>query len=208
MMHFELSKNEIRALLAVAPKNDVRHYLNGACIDADRQLAVATDGHMLLAFRARIAGSGRALIRRETLEQVAEMIARPAEAASFDVEGSTVTVYSNGMRIAAELIDGQFPDYDVIMPRSVSGELAQFDPHKIATLWKAFNYLANTSKHPGLVIAHNGLAAAIVGHAAAPDAIALLMPYRPEGIDLLSRMRSVVGLPVAESTDTPESDAA
>src|SRR5690606_32491358 len=147
-------------------------------------------------------------IRRETLERAAKMITRPDTAVSFRVEGSTVTAHSNGMHITDELIDGRFPDYDTVMPRSVSGALAQFDPHKIATLGTAFNYLANTSKHPGLEIAHNGPAAAIVGHAAAPNAIALLMPYHHEGIDLLSRMRSVVGLPVAESTDTPEPDAA
>jgi len=47
-MIVEFENNYFRALLAVAPKNDVRYYLKGIHIDPDKRLATATDGHRLI----------------------------------------------------------------------------------------------------------------------------------------------------------------
>ncbi|MBA0227379.1 hypothetical protein D7U89_18095 [Stenotrophomonas maltophilia] len=66
----------IAAALHVAPKNDVRFYLNGVLIEshADGAIIVATDGHRMLVVRTSLPWDiGKIIVPRNACELVAKM---------------------------------------------------------------------------------------------------------------------------------------
>lgn len=188
-MQLELTKDQIRALLEVAPKNDVRFYLNGACLDADRQLAVATDGHILIAFRVAIEGSGQAIVHTDTLSKVAKSFGRCKEPARVETGEGEVTFHVNRDRISASLTEGTFPDYTRVIPVETCGELAQFNPELLARLARAFAKLGGTACP--VEVQHNGNGPALVAHSRVEGAIGVCMPFRPNGLDHAERVRTL-----------------
>ncbi len=176
-MQTELTKDQIRALLEVAPKDDSRFYLNGACLDADRGLVVATDGHILLAIRVHIEGTGQAILDRDTLDKARRAFGRKGGSARIEIDGQVCWVHVNGEPFPGQLIDGTYPDYAQVVPTEPSGELAQFNGALLGRLSKAFERLGGVE---GLIeVAHNGTRAALVAHYSVPEAIACVMPFRP-----------------------------
>tara|TARA_R100001143_G_scaffold28420_1_gene28076 strand:- start:1200 stop:1781 length:582 start_codon:yes stop_codon:yes gene_type:complete len=180
MNELVITVKQARALCMVAPKNDVRAYLNGVHVDMKRNLLTVTDGHMLLRTKASIQSSkdsdGEYIVPRQTLYDIAKGgNASNDVALSFDGEVITLT-RCNGVSAIAEPVGGTFPDYDRTIPGEVSGELAQFNHECLATCEKA---LIMCSGRKGLYpnLAHNGNAAAIMS-AKGCESFAIIMPRR------------------------------
>lgn len=186
-MQFTIPVDTIKAILCATPKKDIRYYLNGICLDvrATDAVAVGTDGHMLIAVAIeRTEGDdsstipGQYIIPRDALEGLkAPYKGGPALVTIEPAGGFTIT--TGGATISGQLIDGKFPDWRKVVPRSTSCNVAQFDHELVAAFGKAHGLLGG--KHSPAIF-HNGNGAARVQLAG--DSIGVLMPMRSDGITL------------------------
>jgi DNA polymerase III subunit beta len=182
---FIIQADTIRALLIHAPKNDVRHYLNGVCFDTDKGRAIALDRHRLLAVRLpeeAKSGQGSLIIPREALEAVTK--GREDYPVLISIEGvgnGRATLSAGGMETSTPLIDGTFPDVDRVIPTKTSGEFAHInheylmDAIKAAVLLKAPGFSKAFSYCP---VRHNGTSGALVDMG--EDAVCAIMPMRSD----------------------------
>jgi DNA polymerase III subunit beta len=179
-MKFLIPADTIKALLAIAPKTETRSYLVSVCIDvrATDAVAVATDGHKLLALPLQLADDapalvpGRYIIRREALESVKPTLKRPI-IVTVDPTLAAVTLDNGTAAMHSPLMDAVYPDWRKVVPLTVSGEPAQYSADYIAAFGKAHKLLGGKYS-PGIL--HNGYGAARV--VLAGDAVGVLMPMR------------------------------
>jgi len=186
-MKFSIDADTIKALLTIAPKNDIRHSIKSVCIDvrASDAVAVATDGHKLLALPLTVTDDapalvpGQYIIRREALEGVKAVLKRPI-LVTIDPTTRTATI-DNGSTVASSpLMDDKYPDWRRVVPLAVSGEVSQFNAEYVGTFGKVHKLLGGKYSPS---IRHNGDNAARV--ILPGDAIGVLMPMRgdPQPLD-------------------------
>ena len=179
-MKFLIPADTIKALLAIAPKTETRSYLVSVCIDvrATDAVAVATDGHKLIALPLQLADDapalvpGRYIVRREALESVKPTLKRPI-IVTIDPTLAAVTLDNGNAAMHSPLMDAVYPDWRKVVPLSVSGEPAQYNAEYIAAFGKAHKLLGGKYSP---MIRHNGDNAARI--VLAGDAIGVLMPMR------------------------------
>ena len=181
----------VRALLLHAATKDVRYYLNGVCVDTTGPTAcmVATDGHRLLALPIMHISDGLPrgcyIIPRDALAKV-----KPRKVDRKHVAPIRITLTANGVTgtlpprymiegdatVTGDCIDGRFPEWRRIVPRSPSGKPGQFngaylgDFHEAAKLIGGGNGVAT--------LTHNGDAAALVRLPL--EAVGVIMPMRAD----------------------------
>lgn len=186
-MKFLIPADTIKALLVIAAKNDIRHNLNSVCIDVRESdaVAVATDGHRLLALPLTATDDapalvpGQYIIRREALEGVKAVLKRPITV-TIDPTTRTATI-DNGSTVASSpLMDATYPDWRKVVPLTVSGAVSQFNADYIGAFGKVHKLLGGAYSP---AIQHNGDAAARV--ILPGDAVGVLMPLRgnPQPLD-------------------------
>lgn len=177
-MKFSIPADTIKALLTIAAKKDVRGYLNSICIDVRESdaVAVATDGHKLLAVALTLADdapalvSGRYIIRREALESVKPVLKRSITV-TIDPTARAATIDNGSAATTTPLMDATYPDWRKVVPLTVSGEVAQFNADYIGAFGKVQTLLGGKYS-PGIL--HNGNAAARV--VLTGDAVGVIMP--------------------------------
>ena len=177
-MQFLIPADTIKALLVIAAKNDTRGYLKSVCIDVRESdaVAVATDGHKLLALPLTLADDAPALvpgcyiIRREALESVKPVLKRPITV-TIDPIARTATLNNGDAATTAPLMDDKYPDWRRVVPLTVSGEVAQFNAEYVGAFGKVHKLLGRAYS-PGIL--HNGNAAARV--VLTGDAVGVIMP--------------------------------
>jgi DNA polymerase-3 subunit beta len=186
-MQFSVTADTLKALTLIAAKDDRRYYLNGVCIDvavtgATEAVAVATDGHMLIAVPLQLdadvtAAAGQYIIPRELIDGLK---ARKGAFATVKLDARSVTINAGGANITAPLIDGQYPDWRRVVPRTVTGLASQIDADYLHAMKKAHKLLGG-SYSP--TVAHNGAETGDGGAARvllAADAIGVIMPLRAD----------------------------
>lgn len=201
-MNITISSDIIKALCVIAPKDDIRYYLKGVCVDSRANgdvVLVATNGHMLLAVPVSVDAIeslivGEFIIPREAFESVKPekigrstaplriVIDQPAPEPDLNRPGVTVqkpaTFAIQGATTATgTVIDGRYPDWRRVFPASASGQVAQFQPAYIAAFGQIAKLLTGKENHP--VIHHNGSQGALVSHLGA-SALGIIMPLRED----------------------------
>ena len=179
-MQFLIPADTIKALLTIAAKNDTRGYLKSVCIDVRESdaVAVATDGHKLLALPLTATDDapalvpGRYIIRREALEGVKAVLKRPI-LVTIDATARTATLDNSSAVTSSPLMDATYPDWRKVVPLTVSGEVSQFNAEYIGAFGKVHKLLG--SKYSP-AIRHNGDSAARV--VLTGDAVGVIMPMR------------------------------
>lgn len=182
-MKITIDHSIIKALLICAAKQDIRYYLKGVCVDARANgdvVLVATDGHRLLAYPVaadaiEALAPGEYILPREALEAV-----KPCKAGrvtlpitiEIDVARRLENKITGATSAITPLIDGRFPDWRRVIPKSVSNEPAQFQADYIGDFGRVAELLG--AKHPQ--IHHNGASGAIVGNLG--PALGVVMPMR------------------------------
>jgi len=182
-MKITISHDTIKALLLVAPKTDIRYYLNGVCVDVRQGTVtlVATDGHRLLAVQVaaddiQSAMEGQYIIPRETLEAVKPVKVPRSDNLPLTIEIVDARITITGATTATSpTIDGRFPDWRRVTPTSANNEPAQYQPEYIASFGKIGELFGG--KNVKCVIHHNGLGAALVTFPAS-EALGVVMPLR------------------------------
>ena len=182
-MKFRVDPDVIKGLLLVAPKSDVRNYLEGIAVDCtkERMVLVATDGHILVAIPIPEEGvlepstdAGIYILPRWELENAKPIKAgRSSFRYDITIENDTFTL-EGALKISAKLLDGTYPVWRRVVPTTLSGEVAQFDARLLAKLAKA-NALFGGEENR-MYLHHNGNGTARVS--GAPNALMLIMPMR------------------------------
>jgi len=175
------SKNLIGMLKLVSNQKDIRHYLNGIyCeIRGNDAILVATNGHVLGAFNCAQAVVFDEGERREdtsfivpcALLEDAKLSLKGECTVELKHDDPTISIRRITLRdsysditVGGDEVDGKFPKWRMVIPQSVSGEVAQFDPELIARLAAASKAILNVRRNAiiPLYLAHNGDSGALV----------------------------------------------
>lgn len=202
-MKITIKQSTIKAVAHAMAKNDTRYYLNGMLVHTnghDTRL-VATDGHRM----------NFAIVERTTLVEAPQKYIIPASLVSTickckaprDNKKPEVTLTFHDGKVAAELpdgteavaklVDGIYPDYNRVIPKTLSGEVAQYNPEYVFSAYKSIaDYLGVKDHNFGLSMnGQNGCAAM-----ACDGFAALIMPWRAETVTTIdSRLLSPIASP-------------
>jgi len=182
----------LTALRHIAPKSDVRYYLNGVHVqynsekDADNLTFTATDGNMLGRFTdTALDDSGEKysgesfelIVPLETLAAI-KVGARHPGTAILTGTGDDWVITDGNTSHRFTPIDGKFPNADIVIPTGEpSNEPAPFNFELLANFTKVSK--AMRVPRPGCFqIEYNGMASARVTHYKLPDFIGVVMPFR------------------------------
>ena len=156
MVRVEIPLKDWKAALLVAPVDEARVYLNSVALNFPRGEIAATDGRVLFVAPGPVARHPMVLVPRPA-------VARAVGEAGKD---TTLAVHlsDEGWRIgnvAFQPIDAAYPDYAKIVPKSVSGETAQFDPDLLLRAHRALWLQQSGQPRRGrkakvAYVAHNG----------------------------------------------------
>jgi hypothetical protein len=193
-MQFSIPVDTIKALLLAAAKGDIRYYLNAVCLDVapdGSAVAVSTNGHIMLALPVdgevtedgaapRRIVAGQYVIPRDVLEGLKAPWKGGAATVTIDTAAQTVTVSLAGKSAVSKLVDGKFPDWRRVVPRTVSGLVSQFNAEYLTAFGKIHKLLGGKYS-PGIL--HNGGDGGNFVESAARvllpgDAVGVLMPMR------------------------------
>ena len=165
-----LETNIVKAHLLIAPKSDIRYYLNGVYVDVANRRLVSTDGHCLLVTRfndACIEGDSceSFIISRDQLTiglkaclKGMPIVIEYTQADNYlDAEGRscrpspTLTVCN----FSGSPVDGKYPEYHRVVPTTINNELAQFNPELANCVSEALQLACNSKKNSPTLF-HNG----------------------------------------------------
>lgn len=189
-MKITIDHNTIKALLICASKQDIRYYLKGVLVDVratDNVVLVATDGHRMLAYPVaadaiEAPAFGQYIIPREALEAV-----KPCKAGrhvlpitiEIDTAKGLENKITGATSVVTPLIDGKFPDWRRVLPKTVSGEPTQYNPEYVSGFGDICKLLGGKY---GPYINHNGSSAAPVTNLG--PALGVIMPLRLDDDDV------------------------
>lgn len=163
-----LKASQLKAALVIAPKLDIRSYLNGVRIESGR--IVATDGARAVVFKTDQKCPIPFTIPRDALEAI---LKAKGKEDIVTVENDTLSF--NGMVIRFLQVEGRFPDWRRIIPTECSGVAAQFQADFVTDFSKVIKLLTGL-KSPYMHIEHGGPSPARIT-CADPDFIGVMMPY-------------------------------
>ena len=104
-------------------QQDVRYFLNGLLLEitGDHIRAVATDGHRLA--MCTVAGGApgvdriRAIVPRKGVLELSRLIADGDDAVTLNMGRNHLQATQGAYSLTTKLVDGQFPDYDNVIPQ-------------------------------------------------------------------------------------------
>jgi len=176
----------------IAPKADVRYYLNGVLVevtDAGR-FYVATDGHKLVTIRESRQEAdpiGQWIIPRDVILNIKLQKAGRTvlEFAELETDGAKAKIDYCGTGTVFSFVDGKFPDWRRVIPSKTSGEIAQFNPDYLVAIRDCAAATVGISGYSGLSLLHNGSSTSLY-QANSPDFIGIIMPLRINKADVYS----------------------
>lgn len=136
-MELQITIEQVKALLVIAPKSDTRYYLNGAMLEVKngRAWLVATDGMRLLAINLtdglRDLCDGQYILPRDLLAGAKAKKGASVTVVLDEFESDTaarVRIIAGATETAARTLEGRFPNWRRVVPTHVSGAPAHYDP--------------------------------------------------------------------------------
>ena len=118
-----IPSSHIKALLITAAVKDVRYYLSGVCFTGNR--AMATDGHRAGIIRMSDCVQGEYIVPSELFAAL-KLGVKGSVSITFG-DDLAVTCSYNGLTTSGKCIEGKYPDMARVLPRTLSGEVAQFN---------------------------------------------------------------------------------
>lgn len=104
-------------------QQDVRYYLNGLFIDMSEShfRVVATDGHRMAVAEAtpdKVVGETQGIIvPRKCIFELNRLLNDPKQNVAIHLNNEFIEFNVNGNRLISRLIDGNFPDYQNVIPK-------------------------------------------------------------------------------------------
>lgn len=164
----------LKAVEVAASSEELRYYLNGVFVEFTPEMIVytATDGHRLLVAsedyleeEIRPSSTVSAIVPSSLLDKV-KVGKKDAELAQLSIDCSESKVRAvieyQGAIYSDLAIEANYPNARAVVPRSVSGEVAKFNPHYLVSFEKARAIATNSKAGEDCIIAHNGGSPALV----------------------------------------------
>lgn len=110
-------------------QQDVRYYLNGLLFEMseNRLRTVATDGHRLALADAvgvgEVGNAHQVIVPRKGVLELQRLLEDSDSEARVEVGNNHVRVELAALRFTSKLIDGRFPDYERVLPRTGDKEV-------------------------------------------------------------------------------------
>ncbi len=110
-------------------QQDVRYFLNGICMEIGNGYlrTVATDGHRLaicsVPFNQDVGGEYRFIIPRKAIIELSRLLVEQEDPVTVQVGSNHVRFLFPTLVFTAKLIDGQFPDYQRVIPVNNNNKL-------------------------------------------------------------------------------------
>jgi len=185
MTTYELNKAALAAHLVVATKKDERAYLNAVYVDTSTGHLVSTDGCIMLVTRHdALKGAGPSLIlQRDVLAQALKKVPRTSDVLPLDVDAGRLTYRPMpGITFGDTAMDSTYPEWRRVLPTSVDGQPAHYDPSLVARIGDALQLLGGLRSQQPVRIFQNGpdcgaWAMLDNGHCDVPH-VAVIMPLR------------------------------
>lgn len=130
-----VAQADLRALLdevgfAMA-QQDVRYFLNGMLFEVaeDHLRTVATDGHRLAmctkqcTLESPIAARRQAIVPRKAVLELSRLLDEEDDTIRIQLGSNHLRVTKGAYTLTTKLVDGQFPDYDKVVPKDASRTL-------------------------------------------------------------------------------------
>lgn len=187
MFTITLKADALKALLITAADADVRHYLNGVCVDlrdVSRPMLVSSDGHRMTVYgAAELTGeamAGTYVIPRDALKAVKAagkhgMVTIDIEPKNFSgQDGGTFAIHGH-ITSAGTLIECKYIEWPRVVPAARTLEEitpAHFDFNYLGDIGRIAKLLG--CKHPLIIPNGDSGACVLLG----PDAFGVLMPLR------------------------------
>jgi len=156
----------LKAIALLAAGQDVRYYLNGVCVEATpfETRLVATDGHKL--------GLLRHAVENEIDKDLSFIIPASTIASmklgkrdltllvECEIEAGKYALHLPNTRIDFVPVDGTFPAYRRVIPKTLSGEAGNYMPSLLMAFQKCGSILLGTTNPVAPRIEQNGGASA------------------------------------------------
>jgi DNA polymerase-3 subunit beta len=130
---FEVEQEKLKQLIENTAfsmaQQDVRYYLNGLLLETEGPTlrAVATDGHRLAMSEIDINGdvgeSRQSIVPRKAVLELGRYLEEGAKAAKVAMNPNHIRVKAGPLVFTSKLIDGRFPDYEKVIPKSLGTHL-------------------------------------------------------------------------------------
>lgn len=144
-MQYEIDLRAIKAASFAMSSEETRYYLKGVNIEisaAHGVLAIATDGHRLIAMQAApasqaIMGEREIIIPAETVKRI-KINRRFSDGILRDMGNGQWQIEHDGQIWAFQPIDGSFPAWRRVLPKHYKpGDRAHFNPDYLASMKSA-----------------------------------------------------------------------
>lgn len=171
----------LKAAAVAASKEETRYYLKGVCLQADEKsgvILIATDGHLLLAFRQSETWEGEpinVIIPGDVIASI--KLHKYHDKGELTQDGDRWSLeYAGAPGITFRMIDGTFPDWRRIVPNEYDGRQATFNPKYYGDFAKVAKVLDKSENC--VSINHNGGDPALVSFGSDVDGFGVIMPLR------------------------------
>lgn len=193
MLEFTVSRRALRALAAVAPTVDIRHYLIGVHVRADQRgiILEATDGHAMARLRVSAVPVAEPVSVILPLEGLKPVIAGGKktldDVLTVTIDGAVITIITGGTTHKMLSVEGRYPDTDQVTRKAIAApvEMAQFDPRLLERLHACIVTASGADKTMPCY-SQRGDQPCIVTASELPEFIGLVMPWRADEIALPS----------------------
>ena len=183
-MQFSIKQSQLKALLTLAPKSDIRYYLCGIFVEynATTTRLVVTDGHKLGILNHHSEdnqSAGSLIIPREVIENLPKskhdlllVITKEEKQGYWKITGM-------GIQTIFAQIEGTYPDYRRVCQFTTDGTVANFNYEYLVQFLKV-QHLLGGSKTATLNLYQNGNSSALVHLAGVDNFVGVVMPMRAD----------------------------
>jgi len=131
--NFQMSQRVLKNLIDKTQfsmaQQDVRYYLNGLLLEVADQIVktVATDGHRLSYCESEVdvapSEKRQVILPRKGVMELAKILEDSDSAAQIQLGTNHIRVNVESIQFTSKLVDGQFPDYDRVIPKNSDKEI-------------------------------------------------------------------------------------
>lgn len=180
-MKTTIDATALKAMLAFAPSDDIRGYLNGVRVEVhpDHCLLVATDGAVLAVWhvphnKGAQVEPGSVTVPYPIIKGL--KLRRQVPGVSIEATATKVSLHTVDGNAEADLLEGLYVDWRRPVPAKYSGEKATaFAPEQIAK-FAAFSKVRCRGTPPAICITENGKSAALVRYSSMKDFFGIVLP--------------------------------
>lgn len=189
-MHATINTRALHAIHLAASSSEALYYLNGVCVEIEPNAVtyVATDGHVIAAYRDEGTEDGKAntllgefIIPRDVCKALKPKLKADPLHALRQVSGDGATAEYRIEDKLFRMVDGSFPDWRRCIPSEADGKPAQFDLDLLARAQAIGAALLEIKKVADDLtgaprVFHNGASAALLGWQSCPNLLCAVMP--------------------------------